>query len=69
MTLKQYVICQRGRLTELAKRLGIVPSLVSMWANGRREVPAERCIEIEHATDGQVKTEDLRPDLNWDRFR
>lgn len=28
-------------------------------------VPAERCPAIERATNGQVRCEDLRPDVDW----
>lgn len=67
--LAVYLAEARGRTTALAEAIGVVPSLVSMWGSGSRKVPAEWCLEIEHATDGQVKAEDLRPDLNWKRFR
>jgi DNA-binding transcriptional regulator YdaS (Cro superfamily) len=69
MRLGDYIKGERGRMSQLASRLGVVPSLVSMWANGSRKVPAEWCMDIEHATDGKVKAEDMRPDLNWKRFR
>lgn len=69
MKLKTYVEQERGRLTELAKALDVVPSLVSMWATGNRKVPMEWCLEIEHLTAGQVTAEELRPDVKWTRFR
>jgi DNA-binding transcriptional regulator YdaS (Cro superfamily) len=69
MKLEDYLEQERGRSTELADLLGVVPSLISMWASGSRKVPAEWCMEIEHATGGKVKAEDMRPDLNWKRFR
>lgn len=49
--------------TALARRLGVSPGLVSQWVTGRTSVTAERAIEIERATDGAVRKEDLRPDI------
>lgn len=37
-----------------------------MW-RARGEVPAERCPDIERATDGQVLVDQLRPDVRWAR--
>lgn len=45
----------------LAKSLDVSPVLVSQWANGDREVPAERCPAIESATGKAVMRWDLRP--------
>lgn len=55
----------RGSLVRLAKSLGIKPPIVSFWANGQRQVPAERCPEIERLTNGMVTCEELRHDVNW----
>lgn len=41
----------------------ITPQAVFKWANG--SVPAERCPNIEAATNGAVTCEELRPDVNW----
>ena len=49
----------------LAREIGVTPVLVSQWANGVRRVPAERCPQIERATGGAVRCEDLRPDVDW----
>lgn len=69
MTLKTYTSNKRGLATELAKKLGIPTTLISQWANGVRQVPAERCLEIEKATLGAVRCEDLRPDIDWSCLR
>lgn len=53
----------------LARKLGINPVLVSQWKNGYRAVPAERCPDIEVATGGKVRCEDLRPDVEWSVLR
>jgi DNA-binding transcriptional regulator YdaS (Cro superfamily) len=35
------------------------------WFNTDRRVPAEHCPAIERATNGQVRCEELRPDVAW----
>jgi DNA-binding transcriptional regulator YdaS (Cro superfamily) len=57
----------RGAQRALAAQLNIPPVLISQWANDRRPIPAERCVEIEQATKGAVTRKDLRPD-DWHRI-
>lgn len=38
-------------------------SLVSQWEQGATTIPAERVVEIEKATGGEIRRSDLRPDL------
>jgi len=57
----------RGAQRALAEKLKIPPVLISQWANLRRPIPADRCVEIERATDGVVTRKDLRPD-DWHRI-
>ena len=42
----------------------ISPQAVHKWTRGAT-IPAERCPAIERATAGQVRCEDLRPDVDW----
>lgn len=58
-----------GGQAEMAKRLGISPPTVNQWINGARQIPARRCPEIEKATLGAVRCEDLRPDIDWSYLR
>lgn len=51
-----------GSLAELARRIGVTKAAVWQWEN-ETKVPAERCIDIERATNGAVRCEALRPDL------
>ena len=51
-----------GTQQELARKLGIRAPSVAEW-RCRGRVPAERCAEIERATNGEVTRHDLRPDL------
>lgn len=55
----------RGAVNELAAAIGVLPEMVSQWKTGARQVPAERCPDIEAATQGAVTCEELRPDVNW----
>ena len=32
-----------------------------------RPLPLERCLQVERATNGLVRCEDLRPDIDWSR--
>lgn len=57
----------RGAQRALARKLKIPATLISQWANERRPIPAERCVEIERATDGAVTRKDLRPN-DWHRI-
>ena len=43
----------------------ITPQAVHKW----KTVPAERCPEIEKATQGAIRCEDLRPDVDWQYLR
>jgi len=69
MNLKKYTNQERGIAANLGRELGIPSVLISQWANGTRQVPAERCPEIEKATGGIVTCEDLRPDVDWKYLR
>ena len=47
--------------------LNVSQQVISNWKT--RDVPAEHCPAIEFATSGQVRCEDLRPDIAWDVLR
>lgn len=57
-----------GNSSRLAEILGVTKSAVWLWEN-RTRVPAERCPDIERATNGAVRCEDLRPDVDWSVLR
>lgn len=73
MKLSEFFARERGAQARLAKVLDIPPPMLSAWASEdpekRRQVPAERCPSIERATAGEVRCEDLRPDVAWDVLR
>jgi DNA-binding transcriptional regulator YdaS (Cro superfamily) len=55
--------------TELARVLGVTTQAVCFWRDGARRVPADKCPDIERATDGVVRCEMLRPDVDWGYIR
>ena len=56
-----------GNQQLLAQQLGVSKAAVSQWITAG--VPMDRCIEIEKATSGAVRCEDLRPDVDWAYLR
>lgn len=66
MKLLDYVKTRETQ-RNLATKLGITPVLINQWANAKRPIPPERCVEIERATDGEVTRPELRPD-DWQRI-
>lgn len=70
MELKTYLSnLERGGLSKLAALLDISPSYLSQLSSGSAPVSEKRCIEIEKATGGAVRCEDLRPDVDWAYLR
>jgi DNA-binding transcriptional regulator YdaS (Cro superfamily) len=47
--------------TELASRVGVSVQMVNQWVKQRRPVPIDKAVEIEIATGGKVKAEELNP--------
>lgn len=58
-----------GGQAAMSRRLGVSSPTVNQWTTGTRQIPAERCPEIEKATNGAVTCEDLRPDVDWKYLR
>lgn len=59
-----------GSQSELARRIGAGCKQQNVWRWLHMDyVPADRCIQIEAATEGQVRVEDLRPDVPWHVIR
>lgn len=52
-----------GGAGSLARAVGVSPQFVYQWLKGDRRVSPERCADIERATGGKVRCEELRPDL------
>ncbi len=60
---------QVGGVTEMAKKLGVSTQAVYQWIRGERQVPAERCPQIERLTAGGIRCEQIRPDVEWSVLR
>lgn len=55
--------------SDFARLIGVTPAMVHQWSKSIRPVAAERCPEIEKATGGVIRCEDLRPDIDWAYLR
>lgn len=62
MTPIQKAIQHAGGVSALAANIGVTYQAIQQWEKAGR-VPAERAIQIERATDGEVTRHELRPDL------
>lgn len=58
-----------GSQKALADALGVSKAAVGQWKDEGRRVPAEHCPQIERMTGGQVRCEELRPDVAWEVLR
>lgn len=58
-----------GGPSKTAQILGVTPQAVCFWRDGKRQLAAEYCPVIERATEGAVRCEDLRPDVDWEYLR
>lgn len=64
MTLSEWLDANENGV-DLARKLGITPSMVSNWRTGTKPVAIARCVDIERATGGAVTRRDLRPNDWW----
>lgn len=48
---------------QFAKKIGSTQGAVSQWLLGRSRMSAERAAKIEQKTGGELRLQDLRPDL------
>lgn len=58
-----------GSMQVLADLLGVTKGAVGQWKLEGRRIPAEHCPAIERFTDGAVRCEELRPDVDWAYLR
>ena len=64
MTLKDYFKDKpRGAQVELARKLGVSKTWMSLLVSGREQPSAGLALMIEKFTKGQVTRKSLRPDL------
>lgn len=65
MTLEEYLATSKTTITEFAKQLGIDRTSLSRYLSRERPYDVDLCINTEKLTGGQVRCEDLRPDVDW----
>ena len=58
-----------GTQSGLAKKINVSRAQVWQWLNNINSVSVEKSIEIEDKTNGIVRCEELRPDINWSVIR
>lgn len=64
MTLKEYFAKQpHGAVSDMAKKLGVSRTWLSLVVNGRKPPSPILCVMIERLTNGKVKRKVLRPDM------
>lgn len=68
MTLNEFLKA-RGSAADLSERINVPQALISQWKKGIRRPSVTHCALIEKGTDGEVRCEELRPDLNWALIR
>ena len=68
MNLAQYIKANAGEATRLASVLRVSKGRISQIAGGAPTSLA-RAVEIEKATGGAVRCEDLMPNIDWAYLR
>lgn len=63
MTIRDYLTEEGITAAEFGRRINVSRSQMIRYITGERRIPAERAIEIERASDGKIRREELRPDL------
>lgn len=58
-----------GSAEQLARLIGVSRAAIYAWMSGTRRISADYCPDIERATRGRVRCEDLRPDVDWSVLR
>lgn len=67
MNALRHAIALVGSQAKLARAVGVTPMAISQWK--KRQVPPEHCLQITRITNGAIRCEDLRPDLDWAAIR
>lgn len=63
MDIRDYLKKHDLSQDDFAKSIGVTQGLVWQWLEGRQRITAERALEIEEKTKGEITREELRPDL------
>jgi len=63
MNIPEYLEKHRISQDEFGSMIGVTQGAVSQWLAGSIKISAERAVDIEKATKGEVKREEIRPDI------
>lgn len=58
-----------GGPAKVARQCGVSVQAVCFWRDGHRTLPAEHCITLEKMSNGLVRCEDMRPEVDWAYLR
>lgn len=64
MSALKDVLSPPGKVSELARHLGVAPATVSQWRDGLRPVPIRHCLAVERFFQGAVSRRQLCP-ADW----
>lgn len=56
---------RKAAIAGIANGIGVSAPAVRHWINGIRGIPLDQCGALEKATNGQVRCEELRNDVQW----
>lgn len=66
MTLLDYIKpLDKNALLALARQCGTTPGQLKQVAYGNRRANASLAIALDRETDGAIRCEDTRPDIDW----
>lgn len=63
MDIRTYLEKNEISQKQFGKKLSVTQGAVWQWLSGETRVTAERALEIEKVTSGEVTRHDLRPDV------
>ena len=63
MNISKYLETKGLSQEVFAKQIGVSQGLVWQWLGGRTRITAERAVELEKKTGGEITRYDLRPDI------
>ena len=64
--LKAWVYAERGRISKLARHLGVGPTYMQFVVNGKKPISINHMTAIEQFTNGEVTRQSMCPD--WQRI-
>lgn len=68
MHVSDYLKGKKGRVTNLSNNFGLPKHRLYAIARGTAKVPIGLCPVLEIVSRGQVTVEEMRPDIDWNKF-